>query len=239
MANYLTTHYKGRWRILSDIDMETNDFPVDCNGDRDEDSVYIACKNGNKIWYVGLNDSRRAILGAYVTSRSKARNIKKEMDKQGIKCFDYSEDEKNIDSDVTFKFLATDIEYVANALGAKTLGASISPISSKNLPKSSVSIPSEKIEEYKAVTSKVGKTDILLIKSANDRFLTDIVEKSLKKKTKNKKFSVRDDMKRNKMSRQVKEYIYARGFWQEYLDYLAKEIESHYAQSYYCWIKKL
>ena len=225
MANYLTTHYKGKWRILSDIDTETNDFPVDCDGVRDEDSVYISCKNGNKIWYWGLNDSRRAVLGAYIPSLGRGRNIKKAMKKDKIDFFNYDESA----DEVVFHFLATDVEYIAEALGAKTLGASTSPFSSKNLPKSDVSIPSEKIDEYKSVTSSINKTDMLLIKNINERFLIDILEKSLKKKTKNNKFSIKDDMKKNKMSRQVKEYIYARGYWQEYLDYLSKEIESYYA----------
>lgn len=225
MANYLTTHYKGKWRILSDIDEETNDFPIDCDGERDEDCVYISCRNGNKIWYWGLNDSRRAVLGAYIPSLGRGRNIKKAMKKDKIEFFNYDESAE----EVIFHFLAPDIEYVANALGAKTSGANTSPFSSKNLPKSDVSIPSEKIEEYKAITSKLGKNDMLVIKNINDHFLTDILEQTLRKKTKNKKFSVRDDMKLNKMSRQMKEYVYARGYWQEYLDYLSKEIDAYYA----------
>lgn len=225
MANYLTTHYKGKWRILSDIDEETNDFPIDCDGERDEDCVYISCRNGNKIWYWGLNDSRRAVLGAYIPSIGRGRNIKKAMKKDKIEFFNYDESA----DEVIFHFLAPDIEYVANALGAKTSGANTSPFSSKNLPKSDVSIPSEKIEEYKAITSKLGKNDMLVIKNINDHFLTDILEQTLRKKTKNKKFSVRDDMKLNKMSRQMKEYVYSRGYWQEYLDYLSKEIDAYYA----------
>lgn len=225
MANYLTTHYKGKWRILSDIDEETNDFPIDCDGERDEDCVYISCRNGNKIWYWGLNDSRRAVLGAYIPSLGRGRNIKKAMKKDKIEFFNYDESAE----EVIFHFLAPDIEYVANALGAKTSGANTSPFSSKNLPKSDVSIPSEKIEEYKAITSKLGKNDMLVIKNINNHFLTDILEQTLRKKTKNKKFSVRDDMKLNKMSRQMKEYVYARGYWQEYLDYLSKEIDAYYA----------
>lgn len=225
MANYLTTHYKGKWRILSDIDEETNDFPIDCDGERDEDCVYISCRNGNKIWYWGLNDSRKAVLGAYIPSLGRGRNVKKAMKKDKIEFFNYDESAE----EVIFHFLAPDIEYVANALGAKTSGANTSPFSSKNLPKSDVSIPSEKIEEYKAITSKLGKNDMLVIKNINDHFLTDILEQMLRKKTKNKKFSVRDDMKLNKMSRQMKEYVYARGYWQEYLDYLSKEIDAYYA----------
>ena len=224
MSNYLVSHYKGKWRILPDICQNTNDFPVDCDGDRDEDSVYITCKNGNKIWYWGLNESRRAVLGAYIPSLGRGRNVKKAMKKDKIEFFNYSES----DEEVMFHFLATDIEYVADALGAKTLGASTNPFSSKNLPKSDVTIPSEKIEEYKSVTSSIGKTDMLLIKNLNERFLSDILEKSLKKKTKNNKFSCREDMKKLKMSRQFKEYVYHRGAWQEYIDYLKKEISAYY-----------
>lgn len=224
MSNYLVNNYKGRWRILSDIDQSTNDFPIDCNGNRDEDSVYISCKNDNKIWYYGLNESRRAILGAYIPSKGRGRNIKKAMKKDKIEFFNYSESE----NEVVFYFLATDIEYIAEALGAKTSGANISPFSSRNLPKSKVSIPSEEIDEYKAVTSSVGKSDMLLIKNINDRFLTDVVEKSLKTKTKNKSFSVREDMKLNKMGRQIKEYIWTKGFWKEYIEFLDKEIKSYY-----------
>ena len=224
MANYLTTHYKGKWRILSDIDTETNDFPVDCDGVRDEDSVYISCRNGNKIWYWGLNDSRRAVLAAYIPSLGRGRNIKKAMKKDKIDFFNYDESA----DEVVFHFLATDVEYVANALGAKTSGASISPFSSRNLPKSDIVIPLEKIEEYKSVTSSVGKSDMLLIKNLNERFMSDILEKSLKKKCKNNKFSCREDMKKLKMSRQFKEYVYHRGAWEDYIKYLDEEIKKHY-----------
>lgn len=224
MANYLTTHYKGKWRILSDIDEETNDFPVDCDGDRDEDSVYITCKNGNKIWYWGLNDSRRAVLGAYIPSLGRGRNIKKAMKRDKIDFFNYDESA----DEVVFHFLATDVEYVADALGAKTSGASISPFSSRNLPKSDVVIPLEKIEEYKSVTSSVGKNDMLLIKNLNERFMSDILEKSLKKQSKNSKFSCREDMKKLKMSRQFKEYVFYRGAWENYIKYLDEKIKEYY-----------
>jgi len=36
-------------------------------------------------------------------------------------------------------------------------------------------------------------------------------------------------MKKMNLSRQTKEFIYAKGFWQEYLDYLNKEIDALYA----------
>jgi hypothetical protein len=55
-----------------------------------------------------------------------------------------------------------------------------------------------------------------------------VVEKSLKTKKKNKSFSVREDMKLNKMGRQIKEYIWTKGFWKEYIDFLDKEIKEYY-----------
>lgn len=220
MANYLTTHYKGKWRIISDIDEETNDFPIDCDGERDEDCVYISCRNGNKIWYWGLNDSRRAVLGAYIPSLGRGRNIKKAMKKDKIEFFNYDESAE----EVIFHFLASDIEYVANALGAKTSGASISPFSSRNLPSSNFELPQNLVEEYKSVISKVGQNGMLVIKDANNSFLAEIMEKELQKKLKDKKFSIRNDMKVNKMSRQVKEYIWKRGYWDRYIEYLKDKI---------------
>jgi len=225
MANYLVTKFRGQYKMLPDIDMETNDFARDCDDVIDEDMVYISCYYDTKVYYWGLNDSHRGVLVAYIPSKQRARNIKKEMKKQKIDIVDYDESE----TEAMLKFLASDAEQVIEMLKPYKSGLKTSAFSSKNLPKSNVSIPSEKIEEYKAIISKLGKNDMLVIKNINDHFLTDILEQMLRKKTKNKKFSVRDDMKLNKMSRQMKEYVYARGYWQEYLDYLSKEIDAHYA----------
>lgn len=224
MANYLTTKFKGTYRILPDICLDSNDFARNEDDSIDEDMVYISCQNGNKIWYWGLNDSRRGMLGAYIPSLGRGRNIKKAMKKDKIEFFDYDES----DEEVMFKFLASDVEAVAELMKAKTSGANISPFSTRNLPKSDVTIPTEKIEEYKTVTASVGKSDMLLIKNLNERFLADILEKSLKKQTKNNKFSCREDMKKLKMSRQFKEYVYHRGAWGNYISYLDEEIKKHY-----------
>lgn len=225
MANYLVTKFRNKYKILPDIDVGTNDFARDCDGAIDEDMVYISCYYDTKVYYWGLNDSHRGVLVAYIPSKQRARNIKKEMKKQKIEVVDFDESE----SEAMLKFLASDADAVIEMLKPYKTGLKTSVFSSKNLPKSDVSIPSENIEEYKAITSRLGKTDMLLIKNINDHFLTDILEKSLRKKTKNKKFSVREDMKANKMSRQFKEYVFIRGYWQEYLDYLNKEIDAYYA----------
>lgn len=221
MANYLTTHYKGRWRILPDLCEDTHDFPIDCDGIRDEDCVYISCNNDNKIMYWG-----NGILIGYVPSIGRGRNIKKAMKKEKIEFFDYDES----DEEITFRFKAKDIELVAELMKAKTYGAGISPFSNRNLPKNKdVKIPDEEMAKYKSISGKVDKSDMLKFKSWNSDFLTNVLQKKIRKDTKNKAYDYKEDMKKMKLSRQVKEFIYVKNMWQEYLDYLSKEIDSYYA----------
>lgn len=223
MANYLMK-YKGKWRLLPEIDENTQDFPKNPDGSVDEDMIYISCQLGNKIWYYGLSDNRRAILGAYIPSTIRGNNIKKAMQKEKIEFFDYDES----DEESTFKFKAEDIDAVATLLKARTYGANISPFSSKNLPKSDVELPEEELNKYKAISSKVGTSGMSIIKDANEAFLENVMEKDMRKKLKNKKFSCRDDMKMNKMSRQFKEYVYSRGYFEKYLKYLDSKVEEYY-----------
>lgn len=225
MANYLF-NYKGKYRILPELDKETNDFPRDDAGNMNQDDVgiYISCQYGNKIWYYGLNDSRRAILGAYIPSRQRGRNIKKEMKKQKIDFFGYDES----DEEAIFYFPATEIESVATLLKAKTSGANISPFSVKNLPKAKVSIPSDELNKYKIISSKVDKKDMLMFRKWNSDFLENVLQKSIRKETKDKKFNWKVDAKKLQLSRQTKEYIFVKGKWKDYLEYLEKEINSYY-----------
>lgn len=225
MANYLTTKYKGTYRIIPDICLDSNDFPRNEDDSIDEDMVYIACQNGNKIWYWGLNDSRRGMLGAYIPSLGRGRNIKKAMKKDKIEFFDYDES----DEEVMFKFLAADIEAVAGLMKAKTSGANISPFSNRNLPKSDVVVPIEKIEEYKILSGRVGTDGMSIIRDANNAFIDNVLEKTLRKQLKwGKSYSCREDMRKLKMSRQFKEYVWYRGMWEEYIKYIDKYIEEHY-----------
>lgn len=221
MANYLVTKYKGRYRVLPDLDYGTNSFPIDCDGIRDEDCVYISCNNDNKIMYWG-----NGILIGYVPSIGRGRNIKKAMKKEKIEFFDYDES----DEEITFRFKAKDIEPVAELMKAKTYGAGISPFSNRNLPKNKdVKIPDEEMAKYKSISGKVDKSDMLKFKSWNSDFLTNVLQKKIRKDTKNKAYDYKEDMKKMKLGRQVKEFIYVKNMWQEYLDYLSKEIDAYYA----------
>ena len=223
MSHYLMK-FKGQYRLLPELDIETNDIPREVTGEVADgyDDIYIACSHGNKIFSYGHIDNKKDVwLMAYIPSIGRGNNIVKALDKQGIEYIDYIK----TDAEIEFKFRAKDIEPVAELMKAKTAGANISPFSKRNLPKSDVEIPTEEIARYKEITSIVPKGDLLIISRVTSTFLDKTVQKKSKKV--DKKFDVKSDMKRMKMGRQVKTYIYVKGFWEEYLDYLQKELKEY------------
>lgn len=223
MANYLMK-YKGVYRLLPELCLDTNDFPRDASGGIDKETgIYIKCSQGNKIVYWGLNSSRRGVLLAYIPSLGRGRNIKRELVKQSVEILDYDES----DEEVTFQFLASDIEPVAKLMKANTSGANISPFSTKNLPKVTIDIPENEILKYKILVSKVGTAGMTMIRMANKAFLNDVLAKKLRPPKKRKPFDYVSDMRQMKLSRDTKGYIYKKGLWQDYLEYLEKEIDSY------------
>lgn len=219
MANYLVSHFKDKYRILPELNYSKTDFSRNMDGSIDEDAVYIKCQFGCKIYSYG-----NGTLGVYIPSLGRGRNIKKAMDKDKIPYDDYDES----DSEVTFHFKAKDIEPIAKMLKASTSGASISPFSSKNIPKNKeAEIPEEEMQRYKSISCKVDKKDMLKFRTWNNEFL-DVLQKKIRKETKNKKYDVKEDMKAMNMSRQVKEFIYVKNMWNDYLDYLDSAIQEYY-----------
>lgn len=217
MANYLMK-YKSKYRLLTELDQSTNDFPRDDKGMIEDNDVYISCQYGNKIFSYG-----HGILIAYIPSLVRGRNIVKALKEKDIPYTNYVES----DEEVEFRFKAKDIEEVATLLKAKTSGAGISPFSSKNLPKAKdVQIPTDEIERYKAIFAKINKGDLLIISRITNEFLETILQKSLRKS--DKKFDYKADIKKLCLARQVKEYIYIKNLWDEYLEYLDKKIDEYY-----------
>lgn len=70
MANYLLTHYKGKYRILCDVCEDTNDFPKKLNDTYEDIDCYISCDKGIKIFHYG-----RGVLDCYVPSIKQGRSI--------------------------------------------------------------------------------------------------------------------------------------------------------------------
>ena len=224
MSHYLMK-YKGTYRVLPVLDETYHDLPRDACGNisHEEVELYIACQYGNKITEWGKDSSNRMVLRAYIPSLGRGRNIKKTLDAQGIPYTNYIE----TDEEVEFRFKAKDITPIAELMKVKTGGANISPFSNKNLPKADVEIPTAEIERYKAIVAEVQKDDLLIVHRITTDFLSSFLEKKYKKLD-NKKFDVSVDMKKMMMSRMVKEYIYTKNMWNEYLDFLQKKIKKFY-----------
>lgn len=224
MSNKYMMIYKGRYRLLPVIDMHTNDFPRQSDGSIEKDcEIYIACRNDNRIYAYGRDGHKEMQLVAYIPSRSRARNIKKKMEEHEVSFYDYDES----DEEAMFKFSSNDIDTIAKLLKAKTSGANISPFSTKNLPHSKESLPSKEMARYKAIISKLNKNDILAIKRINSSFMNNILAKSLREKGKRKPYDYASEQKKMGLARDMKLYIYKKGMWDEYLEYLEKEIDKY------------
>lgn len=222
--NYIM-RYKGRYRLKCEIDQNTGDFPRNEDGSIEDIDVYVSCQHDNRIYCYGhINNTRPVWLIAYIPSMKRGRNIVKALKEKDIELVDIIEN----DEEVEFKFKASDIEIVAELMKAKTSGAKISPFSIKNLPKSDVEIPTEEIARYKEITSVIPKTDLLLISRLTNEFLESVLQKDIRRTTRNKKYEYKSEMKKLKLARQVKEYIWTKNYWDKYLDYLKKEIEKNY-----------
>ena len=75
------------------------------------------------------------------------------------------------------------------------------------------------MQEYKQITSQLSKEDILIISKVTNCFLYEIMQK------KYKDIDIKKDIKKKMMARQIKEYIHSMGEWNNYLNYLNKEIK--------------
>jgi hypothetical protein len=58
--SYLISKYKGTYRLLTEFDRTTNDFPRDLSGNFSDNDIYIKCANKIKVFYVGKGSGDRA-----------------------------------------------------------------------------------------------------------------------------------------------------------------------------------
>ena len=219
MSNRYMMKYKGKYRLLSPIDTETNDFPRTPSGDVEEDlEIYITCQHGSKIYAYGTDGHKEMQLAAYVPSLGRGRNVRKAMDKEKIEYYAYDE----TDEEVRFIFSSNDIEKVASLLKAKISGANISPMSKRNLPKNNnVIIADDDMATYRNATSSINSSNMAKLKSINKSFMDDVLAKRLKENPRARKpFDYKADMRKLMLAGKTKEYIWVKGLWKEYVDYL-------------------
>lgn len=228
MAKYLMK-YKGTYRLKAAIDQSTNDYPRDDSGGIDSsfDDIYIKCYGGAQIYHYGFST-----LVAYIPSIGRGHNILKAIANDiGLpeyetyeELYKALEDEGTVqsimenDKEIEFKFHARKLEYIALFLKPAIAGADISPFSTKNLPKCDYPIPEEDLAEYNAILDSMDSKDYLLVSRVTDAFLTNKLQKSKQYRT----IDLKKDMKKKCLK--TKEYIHSLGEWNEYIEYLKKEI---------------
>lgn len=222
MSNYLWEHYKGKYRVLADYDLETNDFPRDDDGNIDSDfnDFYIP---GRK--YIQVKHAGRDNLGCYIFSIGVARNIltdiyEMETSKKAPKKLEplcevavkenVITDYTIYDGEALFVFKAAHLDDWASILRLKTSGAKISPLSTKNLPKSDYEIDEADIKKYEAIVAGLERTDKMLLAK---RAMGNITSKFSKAK--------KAEMK--KLGMKPKQYIHYIGLWDKMLEELEKE----------------
>lgn len=220
--------YKGTYRLMANLDHDTNDFPRDDKGNLDTDDICIKCQYGNQIYYYGRND-----LVAYIPSLGRGHNILRAIAADRLQIEDkipYEElypkllsegTVKHImenDEEIEFHFHPRDISYIATLLKASTHGADISPFSTRNLPKQKYEIPESDLEQYKQVVKDVPKDKFLIISRATSNYIFERMQKMKQYKSEPIKKLMRKKMLKGK------EFIHSEEQWDDFLKYLSKEV---------------
>lgn len=211
MANYLISHYKGKYRIKCEYDKHKNQFPRKIDGTFEDGDCYIDCYKNIKVFHYG-----NKILEAYFPSLMRGKNIIKAIQEE------YGNDVifsiKETDSELFFRFHANDMDRLEKYLNPKTNGADISPFSSKNLPKNKeYKIPDEDFVEYKNIIEKIGQKRIIELTHMTSNYLKSLVTK------KNTWKNIKADMSLKGLS--GNRYIHSIGKWNDYISYLKNELE--------------
>lgn len=247
--SFMMEKFKGTYRLRAPYCLTTMTFPRDLNGTFSDLDIYIDCANGIQISYFG-----KGVLESYIPSLGRGRNIIKAIYSDFIKPIEESgyltisekEDEKTgelkttnsfdydalyqdkelnkiintiheTDEEILFRFTWDKMKDFEKYFKPKTSAASRSPFSSKNLPKSDYEIPEEDQLKYKEITAKLPKEDILKVGRLTNDYIKTLANK------KNKLEAIKDDMKKNCMKNN--QYIHFINKWDDYLNYLEKEIE--------------
>ena len=204
--------------------MDTNDFPRTDAGliDPSFDDLYIKCSFGNQIYYYGKGKHRgEYTLVAYIPSLIRGHNIIKAIREIDEDIPYYIEE---TDKEVLFRFDVKHLDTVAELLKAQKSRICddgtykyISPFSPKNLPKTPYKIPDDELSTYKKLTANLKREEMYKVGQIATRFL--------KEKICSHKFTFQDlKAEQKKMGLKGKNYIHAKGLWDEYCRYTENEL---------------
>lgn len=234
MSLYLKK-YVGTYSVKAEYDKSTNDYPRTHDGELDKSfsDLYIPCKGGSRIIHLQKN-----ILMACYMSIGVGHNRLKELYTNEIGSIDKFQtvDENNkvikfdfgsmykelIDSkilteisemdEIIFYFKDENMDKVANVLVPSRNSVKRQPFSRKNLPKGKYVIPSENLDEYKAISSILSKGGLSVVKKLNNEFMLTLVKKSLSLE------SIKQDVRSKNIK--LKEYFHSIGVWDKYIKFL-------------------
>lgn len=108
------------------------------------------------------------------------------------------------------------MDKIEKVVKIKTSGASISPFSQKNLPKSDYKISDDKLKRYKNIIENRPEIDKLSLGHTMKKYIESLATK------KQPYDKIIKDMRRNCMS--YKQYIDYIGKWDEFLEVLENEL---------------
>lgn len=131
MFRYLEK-YTGKYRVLPLLDLETNDFPRDGDGEIDEDydDLYIPCKGGIQIRHTYIKDT----LAIFILDKADSAATKI-IDKIHEKYSNVNLDLNRVGRDAFIYFSVNDMDKIAEVLGARTSGARIKWYAKSNIKK--------------------------------------------------------------------------------------------------------
>lgn len=190
--------------------MDTNTFPREYTGLYSENDIYIDCYKNIRIYHYG-----NRTLMTYIPSIGRGHNIIKTIQEELGNDIIYNIEET--DSEVMFRFNSKHMDELEKYLNPKTSGANISPFSSRNLPKNKdYRIPDEEFVSYKEIVSKIPRERMIDITHTTNNYLKSLTTKR----------NTWEDIKADtaKKCLKPKEYIHSIGKWNDYINYLRKEL---------------
>ena len=244
----MTQHFKGKYRLLAPIDLNTNDFPKRLNGTNEEIDIYIPCKSGGQISYYGKsilefyiprikagNNIVREIYAKYINPENTEKVVTKlsKGEKTTYKILDEDVFKSDLDSnqniifnvrytdeEVLFQFKYSNSEKIIPLLNPSTTSCNRSPFSLKNLPKTDYTIPENDLSLLKDITNQYPDLHSVEIGQFAKKFISNMATRN------NPQEKIKADMRKKCLSGQ--KYIHSIGKWEDYLKFVDKTLKNKY-----------